>query len=302
MKIAGLGYVVIGALDVERWRRFGVEMLGMAAFDAAAGALYFKMDEYHHRYLIVPHASDVFLASAWEVANKAAYEAARTVVVAAQIAIEFGTPQECALRKVQEFFRCNDPSGNRLEIFWGPIGDFSRFVSPIGVGGFVTGDMGMGHVVLPAPQFESTRKFWLEVLNFGLSDFVNYDMGAGQPPVRINFLHCDNPREHSVALVEMANPCGCDHLLVEVSTIDEVGARVVSRRRSADSVASDVGAAYQRRHDFFLCVFADRFYHRVRRRRQTHRRLEQTQGLRSDARQSLGASFCARLAQREIIL
>lgn len=223
VKIAGLGYVVIGATDLERWRRFGVEMLGMAASDAGDGALYLKMDERHFRYLVVPHSADVFLASAWEVADQAMYDAARAAVEAAGHVVGIGTREQCRQRKVQAFFSCVDPSGNRLEIFWGPIGDFERFVSPIGVRGFVTGDMGMGHVVLPAPNFEATRAFWLDVLDFALSDFVNYDMGAGQAPVRINFLHCDNPREHSVALVEMANPAACDHLLVEVETIDEVG-------------------------------------------------------------------------------
>jgi 3,4-dihydroxy-9,10-secoandrosta-1,3,5(10)-triene-9,17-dione 4,5-dioxygenase len=223
VKIAGLGYVVIGATDIERWRRFGVEMLGMAASAADGGALYLKMDERHFRYLVLPHAADVFLASAWEVADEALFEAARDTVEAAGYAIEAGSSEQCAQRRVQAFFSCEDPSGNRLEIFWGPIGDFERFVSPIGVRGFVTGDMGMGHVVLPAPRFDATRAFWIDVLKFALSDFVNYDMGGGQAPVRINFLHCDNPREHSVALVEMANPAACDHLLVEVETIDEVG-------------------------------------------------------------------------------
>lgn len=223
MRIAGLGYVVIGSTDLARWRRFGVELLGMAAFDAADGGLYLKMDERHFRYLIVPHATDVFLASAWEVNDQPAFAAARAALEAARHIVETGSREQSALRKVQEFFSCTDPSGNRLEIFWGPVGDFERFVSPIGVGGFVTGDMGMGHVVLPAPKFDATRTFWLDVMNFGLSDFVNYDMGAGQAPVRINFMHCDNPREHSVALVEMANPAACDHLLVEVANIDEVG-------------------------------------------------------------------------------
>lgn len=223
MKIAGLGYVVIGATDIERWRRFGEEMLGMAASDAGNGALYLKMDERHFRYLIVPHTADVFLASGWEVADQAAYRAALARVEAFGVRVEAGSREQCASRKVQELSACVDPSGNRIEIFWGPIGDFERFVSPIGVRGFVTGDMGMGHVVLPAPQFDATRRFWLEAMGFALSDFVNYDMGAGQAPVRINFLHCDNPREHSVALVEMANPAACDHLLVEVVDIDEVG-------------------------------------------------------------------------------
>jgi 3,4-dihydroxy-9,10-secoandrosta-1,3,5(10)-triene-9,17-dione 4,5-dioxygenase len=223
MKITALGYVVIGATDVERWRHFGTEVLGMAASAGPDGALYLKMDERDYRYLIVPHARDQLLASGWEVASQADYAAARAALQAAGVACEDGTSAECAARRVRELLRCSDPSGNRLEISWGPIADFTRFVSPIGVAGFVTGDMGMGHVVLPAPQFDATREFWLAVLGFGLSDFVNYDMGAGQPRVRINFLHCDNPREHSVALVEMANPAACDHLLVEVDSIDEVG-------------------------------------------------------------------------------
>jgi 3,4-dihydroxy-9,10-secoandrosta-1,3,5(10)-triene-9,17-dione 4,5-dioxygenase len=223
VQIAGLGYVVIGATDLERWRRFGTEVLGMAAHSGADGVLYLKIDDYHHRYLIVPHERDVFLASAWEVANQADYTALLNSFRNADIDVSFGTEAEQKMRWVQEFFRCTDPSGNQLEIFWGPISDFERFVSPLGVSGFVTGDMGMGHVVLPAPQFEATRKFWLGLMRFGVSDFVNYDMGAGQPLVRINFLHCNNPRQHSVALVEMANPSGCDHLLVEVQNVDEVG-------------------------------------------------------------------------------
>jgi 3,4-dihydroxy-9,10-secoandrosta-1,3,5(10)-triene-9,17-dione 4,5-dioxygenase len=223
VSIAGLGYVVIGTTDLERWRRFGTEVLGMAASSGADGALYLKMDDYHHRYLIVAHERDVFLASGWEIANQADYTTLLNSLRNADIDVSFGTEAEQKTRWVQEFFRCTDPSGNQLEIFWGPISDFERFVSPLGVSGFVTGDMGMGHVVLPAPKFEATRKFWLELMQFGLSDFVNYDMGADQPLVRINFLHCNNPRQHSVALVEMANPSGCDHLLVEVQNIDEVG-------------------------------------------------------------------------------
>lgn len=223
MKISALGYVVILATDVERWRRFGTEVLGMAACDGPDGALYLKMDSYHHRYLILPGERDALLASGWELADMAAYEQARQQLVAAGIEVAEGTETESALRKVQQFCQVTDPSGNRLELYWGPVSDFEDFVSPIGVPGFVTGDMGMGHIVLPAPRFDDTRQFWLEVMGFGLSDFVNYDMGAGQPPVRIHFMHCDNPREHSVALVEMDNATGCDHLLVEVPSMDEVG-------------------------------------------------------------------------------
>jgi len=223
LKIRGLGYVVIGARDGAQWRRFATDVLGMMCADGPDGALYLKMDERHHRYLILPAARDGLLASAWELANAGEFAAACDALARAGIAFEHGGARECALRKVQAFVRASDPSGNVVELFWGPIADFERFVSPIGVSGFVTGDMGMGHIVLPAPQFDATRAFWLETLGFAVSDFVNYDMGAGQPRVRIHFLHCHNPRQHSVALVEMNHPAACDHLLVEVQTVDEVG-------------------------------------------------------------------------------
>lgn len=223
MNISSMGYVVIGSTDLERWRQFGTQVLGMMAFHGPDGELYLKMDAYHHRYLIESHPRDELIASGWEVADKAAFEAAISTFEAQGLVIERGNEAECRRRHIQEFAAVTDPSGNRVEVFWGPISDFERFVSPIGVSGFVTGDMGMGHIVLPAPRFEATRDFWLNIMNFGLSDFVHYDMGAGQPPVRIYFMHCDNPREHSVALVEMDNPAKCDHLLVEVENIDEVG-------------------------------------------------------------------------------
>lgn len=223
MNISAMGYVVIGSTDLERWRQFGTQVLGMAAVDGPGGELYLKMDGYHHRYLIQAHARDELIASGWEVADKAALGSARTELAAQGLVVEEGSEEECCSRRVQEFLAVTDPSGNRVEIFWGPISDFERFVSPIGVSGFVTGDMGMGHIVLPAPRFDSTLDFWLNSMNFGLSDFVHYDMGGGQPPVRIYFMHCDNPREHSVALVEMDNPAKCDHLLVEVASLDEVG-------------------------------------------------------------------------------
>ncbi len=223
MSIIGLGYVVISSTEVDKWRHFGRDVLGMAPSDGPGGALYLKMDGRHHRYLVVPGAKDALAASGWEVGSERDYAAARTRLTAAGYETVPGRPEEISLRKVQEFFRITDPSGNVAEVFWGPISDFERFVSPIGVTGFVTGDMGMGHIVLPSPNFAETRRFWLEAMGFGLSDFVKFDMGAGQKPININFLHCHNPREHSVALVEMANPVGCDHLLAEVISIDEVG-------------------------------------------------------------------------------
>lgn len=222
MKIIGLGYAVIGARDISAWRSFARDLLGMSVIDGPAGALYLKMDDRHHRYLILPTDRDCLLASGWDVADEADFEKAQSAARAAGLNIHLGSAEQCALRKCRSFFSIVDPSGNTIEVSWGPVSAFTRFVSPIGVR-FVTGDLGMGHVVLPAPQFDATLAFWRTVMGFERSDFINYDMGPDKPPVRICFLHCNNPRQHSVALAEMPSPYACDHILVEVDSIDDVG-------------------------------------------------------------------------------
>jgi 3,4-dihydroxy-9,10-secoandrosta-1,3,5(10)-triene-9,17-dione 4,5-dioxygenase len=223
MRVKALGYVIIGSADIAAWRRFATNVLGLMVSDRQDGGLYLKMDERHSRYLIVPHSCEVFLGTGWEMNGEAEYETAVGELLEAGIGVDRGGIDDCRARRVNGFAAFTDPSGNRGELFWGPITDFARMVSPIGVSGFITGDMGMGHVVLPAPNYDATLEFWTNTMGFGRSDFVNFDMGPGQSPIRISFLHCDNARQHSLAIAEQANEIGCDHLLIEVADVDEVG-------------------------------------------------------------------------------
>jgi 3,4-dihydroxy-9,10-secoandrosta-1,3,5(10)-triene-9,17-dione 4,5-dioxygenase len=65
--------------------------------------------------------------------------------------------------------------------------------------------------------------FWRDVMKFGISDLINFDMGPDRPPIRIYFMHCGNGRQHSLALAELDDPTGVQHLMVEVKSIDDVG-------------------------------------------------------------------------------
>jgi len=181
------------------------------------------MDQRHHRYWIRPSECDRLFSSGWELANEQQYQQMLLTLQDAGLDVCQGSANGAEQRFVSAYAHVEDPSGNRIEIYWGAISDFDRFLSPIGISGFVTGDMGMGHIVLPAKNFDESSQFWQAFMGMALSDQINYDMGADQPTVRIQFMHCYNPRQHSVALVEMDSELGCDHLLIEVETIDEVG-------------------------------------------------------------------------------
>jgi 3,4-dihydroxy-9,10-secoandrosta-1,3,5(10)-triene-9,17-dione 4,5-dioxygenase len=231
--VRALGYVVVQSAEVDTWRGYAENVLGMQARDATDGALYVKMDERDFRYLIVPGEADRYFASGWELADAAAFDDAIRSLELAGVEPIRASAQEAALRRVQAMVWCTDPSGNRHEFFWGVRADFRRFVSPLGVPGFVTGAMGLGHAVLPAPQFDATDTFLRDVLGFELSDIfrVRFTDDPAEPEKRIHFLHCRNARHHSLAIMDLAVPSGCIHVMAEVDSMDEVG-------RALDRVAA----------------------------------------------------------------
>jgi len=223
--IDALGYVVAESTDLSKWKTYGEQVLGMMTADAPGGGLYLKMDERNFRIAVVPGATDRYLASGWEVADEAAFDAAVAALKAADVAITAGTDAEKAVRCVADMAVFTDASDNRHEITYGHNGASAPFVSPLAdVKGFKTGDMGMGHTVLPAPAtFDATEKLFTDVLGFRVSDEFGFQPAPEAPVMRMHFMHC-NGRHHSLALGEMPNPAGCIHIMVEVESREEVDA------------------------------------------------------------------------------
>jgi 2,3-dihydroxybiphenyl 1,2-dioxygenase len=108
-----------------------------------------------------------------------------------------------------------DPGGAEIELFYGPIFDHRIFISPAGVSGFVTGQLGMGHMVMITPSADATYRFYTQALGFKLSDV----MRLGETMLR--FTHC-NPRHHSLAFAAGAKPM-MQHFMVEAASLDDVG-------------------------------------------------------------------------------
>jgi 3,4-dihydroxy-9,10-secoandrosta-1,3,5(10)-triene-9,17-dione 4,5-dioxygenase len=242
MTTSSLGYAVIQATDIAAWRKFGAEVLGLMPVEASDGGVRFRMDERPFRIAVVPGSEDRFLSSGWEMPNQEAYDATLKNLSAAGVAIEHGTAAEAADRKVRALARCKDPSGNLLEIYHGRIYDYAPFVSPAGVSGFITGNMGLGHVVLPAPKVEETRSFYKTYLGFGDTDEMRVPIGVpDHPGLALYFLHCDNPRHHSLALFEADIPGGLVHVMLEVKELDDLGRCIDRCKKTGTTIAIDMG-------------------------------------------------------------
>lgn len=225
VKIDALAYVVAESTDVSRWKHFGEQMLGVATTEGPDGGLYLKMDERRFRIAVIKGEQDRYHASGWEVRDETAFAAAVAALRKAGVGVTKASEAQRQARCVQDLALFTDPSGNRHEISWGYVTDFARFVSPIGVEGFITGEHGVGHTVLPAEKFDETWALFRDVLGFGLSDIFRHKFtpDPNEPVKRLYFTHCANPRHHSLALFEMAMPSGCVHIMIEVPSMDEVG-------------------------------------------------------------------------------
>jgi len=242
--IRSLGYLRIESADVAAWREFGVRILGMVeGRGPEEGALYLRMDDFPARLVIVPGARERLLASGWEVADTAELAAVGHALADAGVAVKAATPEELAARRVGEMLRFDDPAGNAIEVFCGAALEHRPAVSPYG-NQFVTGDMGLGHVVLPvAGAADAALAFYTGVLGFRQRDSMRMPAefvgGApGDPPAWFRFLGCC-PRHHSLALAPMPAEAGIVHLMIEVAALDDVG-RALDRcaRRGAPLSAS----------------------------------------------------------------
>jgi 3,4-dihydroxy-9,10-secoandrosta-1,3,5(10)-triene-9,17-dione 4,5-dioxygenase len=239
-----LGYLRIESADVAAWREFGVRVLGMVEGRGPdPDALYLRMDEFPARLVIVPGETDRLLVCGWEAASRDMLDGVAAALNDADVAVKSGTEAECADRRVAELLRFDDPAGNALEVFCGAALEHRPAVSPYG-NRFVTGDQGLGHVVLPVTEEKPALHFYTHVLGFRLRDSIRLApelLGRPPgPPLWMRFLG-SNPRHHSLALAPFPAASGVVHLMVEVATLDDVGRAMDRATRRGATVSGSLG-------------------------------------------------------------
>jgi 2,3-dihydroxybiphenyl 1,2-dioxygenase len=212
--LRALGYAGFGSDNLEDWREFGTHLVGLQAVERGNSQLSFRMDDRKQRIVIDRAMGEGARFFGWEVADAPALDALAARLEAAGIAVT-AEPQTLAdTRRVHALISFRDPAGNRLEAFYGAEIDDTPFKPGRSISGFRTGPLGLGHVVLTVEKIDAVMPFYVEVLGFGLSDYI-------EKPFRAYFFHV-NPRHHSLALIETGKN-GMHHLMVELFSLDDVG-------------------------------------------------------------------------------
>ncbi len=179
----------------------------------------FRMDERSWRIAVEEGEPGIGYIG-WEVASRPALRRVKDKLTAAGYAIEVD-PELAGVRGVLDLLTCRDPSGFKLEFYYGAEVTSVPFISPTGAR-FVTSHggrtMGLGHVVMFVDNLQATTDLYMNLLEFEPSDaIVHGAMGS-------TFTHI-NPRHHSLAFGPAMGPMkqGFDHVMLEVDDMDTVG-------------------------------------------------------------------------------
>ena len=236
--LKSLGYVTVSTTDIDRWRKFAFEVLGFAEGSGPdPAALYLRMDERAARIIVVSGEADRVLTVGWEVRDSAALGRVKAALDGAGVPFKDLSLADADARPGEEVITFDDPAGTTVEVFHGAVLDHSPVVTPFGAR-FVTGDQGLGHVVVPATDVPGLFEFYTEVLGFRSRGAFRVPVPPEFGPVRVRFLGI-NERHHSLAICpasQIRDP-GLVHLMVEVDSLDAVVALVrAADRRERDAV------------------------------------------------------------------
>jgi 2,3-dihydroxybiphenyl 1,2-dioxygenase len=244
MPIQALGYAGFGSAALDDWRQFGTGLIGLQAVERGNSLLAFRMDDRKQRIVIdraMPVGERFF---GWEVGDAVDLDALAARLENARVDVTAEPRTLADTRRVRGLISFADPEGNRLEAFYGAETDATPFRPGRSISGFRTGPLGLGHAVLTVEHIDAMMPFYVDLLGFGLSDYIT-------KPFRAYFFHV-NSRHHSLAMIETGKS-GMHHLMVELFSLDDVGQAYDVALTQQDRVGVTLG---RHTNDFMTSFYA----------------------------------------------
>lgn len=232
--IKALSYVVVHTPHLAEWLKMAGEHVGMQVEIVQPGeCARLRVDEKVQRFVLQAVDGESSMVMGLEASDAAAFAQARQALQEAGYQTHQGSRAECELRAVDDLFHFADPDGCRVEVALGLADAATPFVPGRPLGGFRTGDMGLGHVAFITPKFEEMCHLYKEVLQFKVSDYTSV-------PFRVEFLHV-NPRHHTLGIAHTGGPRKLYHLMLEYNDLDDLGRAHDIALENPDSIGVTLG-------------------------------------------------------------
>ncbi len=226
-----LAYLGFDVSDAPRWNALLTRVIGLTPNGANPdGSLAYRMDDVSQRLFLQESAADDVAVTGFVALDRRGYEVLSEHLEQCGTSVTIGSRELAVNRRVEELVTFSDPFGNTLELCFGQITDVEPFQSSVAASGFVTGDMGFGHIVLAVPDIDEGVAWYSKALGLCLSDTASEQWGELQP--RAAFMHC-NRRHHSLGLASgVPIPKRAIHVEFHVPSVDDVGS-AFDRAKSA---------------------------------------------------------------------
>ena len=220
--ISRLGYLGFEVSNVPAWERFAADVLGLVIAERRAdGVVALRMDQQAQRIFLHPGPRDDLVYAGFELESESALRRLWEELAPAGVATGEAGGEIARARRVRHLRQLADPSGVPIELFCGPDQATEPFRSALVSSGFVTGDEGLGRIVLGTSDAQASERFYCELLGMRLSDRIEAELAPGFA-LRVTFLHA-NPRHHTIAFAAAPMPKRMHHFMLEVREMEDVG-------------------------------------------------------------------------------
>ncbi len=221
-----LAYVGIEVPDPASLTPFFGDVVGLVPGEPAAlaGSLTWRNDEKAQRVVLRSGPVNDAVYVGFEAAGEIAFEAVAARLEAAGYAVEDGSAEMNAERRVGRLASTMAPWGVGVEVVEDLRQASHPYSSPLMPGGFLTTGVGFGHVVFATMAFEESHHFATEGLGLEQSDWLEIEIAEGIE-LEVRFYHC-NERHHTLALAKapFELPQKLHHIMFEANNRDDVGA------------------------------------------------------------------------------
>jgi 2,3-dihydroxybiphenyl 1,2-dioxygenase len=219
-----LGYLIVEVPDPSTLDEFFCEAVGLApgtTTDPEARA--WRNDDKAARVVVTPGPANDATAVGFEATDAAALD--RILERLRSTGHDVHDDADMAgERGVERLVRVAAPWGVSVEIVVGMPDADSPYDNPAMPGGWLTDDVGFGHVVFATTDFDETHRFLTDGLGLRQSDWLGMEIAEGIE-LEVHFYHC-NQRHHTVAIAKapFEMPQRLHHIMFETRDRDDVGA------------------------------------------------------------------------------
>lgn len=219
-----LAYLVLQLPEPRQLTPVFGDVVGLMPGAPADTASTWRNDDRSQRIVVEVGPAIDAVAIGIEVSDSATFDATLRRLADLGYDADHGDMGDLAKRRVQKLARVAAPWGTDVEIVEGLERSDTPFSSALVPGGFLTDDVGFGHVVFATTAFEDATRFLVDGLGFGQSDWLEMELAPGLE-LEVRFFHC-NARHHSIALAQapFELPQSLHHIMFETNSRDDVGA------------------------------------------------------------------------------